>query len=299
MIPETRKNAILLLDKPHGLTSQQSVSIIKRLFQNKKAGHTGSLDPIATGLLPICLGEATKFSQFLLKTDKHYYVKAQLGIRTDTGDAQGAIIEEKPVSNLEEAQLNEVLSKFRGDLLQIPPMFSAIKHKGQPLYRLARKGEIVERQPRPIHIHALTLLSYETDHIALEVKCSKGTYIRTLIEDIGIALGCLAHVIELRRLSVGQYHIDQSVSLEHIESFTSPEERVTLLLPLEHLVPEWPAVRISKPAAFYLKRGQALALPNTPAEGWVRLLLKPDNKLVGIGHMLSDGRVTPYRWIND
>ena len=291
-------HGILLLDKTFGYTAQQAVSVVKRLFHIKKAGHTGSLDPIATGLLPVCLGEATKFSQFLLAADKHYAVEALLGIRTDTGDSEGAILEEKAVPTIDIENLLEMLARFQGTITQVPPMFSAIKHKGKPLYYWARKGISIERTARPVIIYQLKLLNYALNTLKLEVRCSKGTYIRTLIEDIGSCLGCGAHVTALRRLSVGDYSVDQSSRLSDIESLSLQKRRTALVLPMESaLSTTWPELHISEAAAFYLYRGQSLALPRTPKSGWVRLFLKPDYRLLGIGQILQDGRVAPYRLI--
>jgi tRNA pseudouridine55 synthase len=291
-------NGILLLNKPPLLTSQQVVSQVKRLFKVKKAGHTGSLDPIATGLLPICLGEATKFSQFLLATDKHYRVEAQLGLCTDTGDCQGQPLTQRPIPRLERADILPILQQFTGTLFQLPPMYSAIKHQGKPLYHWARKGITLERKPRQITIHHLELLDYQSDKLILEVKCSKGTYIRSLVEDIGEALNCGAHVTALHRLSVGHYQVTQSVDLNTLESIHTLAERAHHLLPLEAALPQWPIVKVSEAAAFYFRRGQALALPKTPDTGWVRLVLKPSGPLLGIGQMLKDGRIAPYRLVN-
>jgi tRNA pseudouridine55 synthase len=296
----TQYPGILLLNKPTGCTSQQAVSRVKRLFDIKKAGHTGSLDPIATGLLPVCLGEATKFSQFLLTADKHYRVRAKLGQRTNTGDCEGTIIEQKPIDLISAEKLQDALSRFRGKIFQIPPLFSAIKHEGKPLYHWARKGISVPRATRPVTINTLKLLHYQIDQLDLEVHCSKGTYIRTLIEDIGTQLGYGAHVTGLHRLSVGKYHEDQSVSFTILDTLHSPIERMKYLLPIDNIFPqEWPTFTVSEPAAFYLRRGQALALPKTPQSGWVCLRLKTDQRLLGVGQILKDGRLAPHRLIQE
>jgi tRNA pseudouridine55 synthase len=293
-------HGILLLNKPAGCTSQQAVSKVKRLFNIKKAGHTGTLDPIATGLLPICLGEATKFSQFLITADKHYRVEAKLGQRTDTGDCEGTIIEQKPLYPLQERQLQDTLSRFLGNISQIPPMFSAIKHQGKPLYHWARQGIQFERPARPITIYTLKLLHYQIDQLSLEVRCSKGTYIRTLIDDIGTQLNCGAHVTDLYRLSVGQYSVEDSIDFMQLEALHPREQRIAQLLPLEKTLPsEWPTLKVSEAAAFYLQRGQALALPNTPQTGWVRLILKANHQLLGVGQVRKDGRIAPHRLIQE
>ena len=289
-------NGILLLDKPQGLTSNQALQTVKRLFAAKKAGHTGSLDPLATGLLPLCFGEATKFSQFLLEADKSYWVSARLGIKTKTGDAEGEIIEERPVPSSCFEQLESVLSTFRGPISQIPPMFSALKFKGKPLYELARQGITVERSAREVTIHALTLLGTTADSIELEIKCTKGTYVRTLIEDIGEALGCGAYVQGLRRLGVGNYNEKGMISLQQLEAFTQ-EERDRCLLPLDSLLHTWPCVKLSQAAAYYLYRGQAILLPNISEKGWVRLVHTVNDQFIGVGEVLEDGRVAPRRLI--
>ncbi len=299
--PRSKKrsiNGILLLDKPKGMTSNQALQTAKQLFSASKAGHTGSLDPLATGLLPLCFGEATKFSQFLLNADKIYCVSARLGVKTNTGDAEGEVIETRPVTNYSTDQLESVLSAFRGPISQIPPMFSALKHKGRPLYKLARQGLVVERNPRTVTIHSLRLLdSRDVNVVNLEIRCSKGTYIRTLIEDIGEALGCGAYVHNLRRLGVANYLAEQMVSLEELQSL-SLAECDQKLLSLDSLLNEWPVLKISQAAAYYLFRGQAVLLPNLPKQGFVRLLLQESGQFIGVGEILDDGRITPRRLVD-
>jgi tRNA pseudouridine55 synthase len=331
-------NGILLLDKPKGMTSNQALQTTKQLFSASKVGHTGSLDPLATGLLPLCFGEATKFSQFLLNADKTYRVSAHLGIKTNTGDAEGEVIASRPIANYSLLQLESILSTFRGSIAQIPPMFSALKHKGRPLYKLARQGIVVERNPRTVTIHSLRLLDYSdgdlysqqlgfwqvprpcsnhgisnlhedgeprdnTDKNAvksilnLEIKCSKGTYIRTLIEDIGEALGCGAYVHALRRLGVANYHAEQMVSLEELETL-SLAECDQKLLSLDSLLKEWPVLKISQAAAYYLYRGQAVLLPNLPKQGFLSLVLQESGRFIGVGKILEDGRVAPSRLVD-
>lgn len=204
---------ILMLDKPKGITSNAALQMIKRLFRARKAGHGGSLDPIATGLLPIFFGAATKCSGFLLDADKHYQTTALLGIQTDTGDSEGNCIHERPVPAFSLLELEKVLAAFRGPLSQIPPMYSALKHQGEPLYKLARQGVVIERPARAIVIQELILQKYQAPHLNLEIRATKGTYIRTLVEDIGEALGCGAHVVELRRLGAGSYGEKDMISL--------------------------------------------------------------------------------------
>jgi tRNA pseudouridine55 synthase len=290
-------NGILLLDKPKGVTSNQALQIIKQLFSANKVGHTGSLDPLAIGLLPLCFGEATKFSQFLLNADKTYQVKARLGIKTNTGDAEGEVIETRDIPNYTPDQLESVLSLFRGLISQIPPMFSALKHNGQPLYKLARQGLVVERNPRTATIHRLCLLKSSKNLLNLEIKCSKGTYIRTLVEDIGEALGCGAFVQDLRRIGVAYYDAEQMISLEELKTL-SQSERDKKLLSLDSLLIEWPVLRVTQAAAYYLYRGQAILLPNLPKQGLLRLLLQESDQFIGVGEILEDGRVAPRRLVN-
>ncbi|VAW76552.1 tRNA pseudouridine(55) synthase [hydrothermal vent metagenome] len=289
-------NGILLLDKPIGITSNDALQQVKRLFFAKKAGHTGSLDPLASGVLPICLGEATKVSAFLLDADKRYEVRCQLGVKTETADAEGDIISTRPVENYSEAQIESVLEQFRGPIEQIPPMYSALKHEGQRLYKLARQGIEVERESRPVDIHELTLTGRGDDWLDIAVHCSKGTYVRTLVEDIGEQLGCGAHVSALRRLSVGPYDDEHLVTLEQLQAIKEEDKHATddLLLPIETALTQWPDVRLSTDAAFYLRQGQAVLVPKSPTSGWVRLF-EGDHTFLGMGEILDDGRVAPRR----
>ncbi len=289
-------NGILLLDKPSGLTSNAVLQIVKRLFQANKAGHTGSLDPLASGLQPICLGEATKASGFLLDADKHYRVRCKLGEKTSTGDTEGEVIESRPLDGIDVAAVEAVLVGFRGQIEQIPPMYSAVKHQGQRLYKLARQGVEVERAPRQVVIHELHLLGAELPYLDLDVRCTKGTYVRTLAEDIGEALGCGAHVTELRRLGVGPYDAESMVDLEALhrlaeEGFAALDGQ---LLPIESALAQWPDVRLSPDATFYLRQGQPVLVPHAPTSGWVRLYAA-DQQFLGMGEILDDGRVAPKR----
>jgi len=219
-------NGILLLDKPFGLSSNAALQKVKRLFQAKKAGHTGSLDPLATGMLPICFGKSTKLAQKFLELDKIYLVTGQLGIKTTTGDTEGEILEQKPVpENLSSETIEKILDLFRGETTQIPPMYSALKHKGQPLYKLARQGITIEREPRNITVYQLDLIQYHPETLTIELKiaCSKGTYIRTLIEDIAEALNTVGHVIKLRRTQVGDFQESDMLTLEALEQLSDAE----------------------------------------------------------------------------
>ncbi len=289
-------HGILLLDKPVNLTSNGALQIVKRLFQARKAGHTGSLDPFASGLLPICLGEATKIAGFLLDTDKRYRALCKLGITTSTGDTEGTILAVKPPGIITQQRLTEVLAAFTGELEQVPPMYSAIKQQGQPLYKLARRGISVEREARRITIHKLKLLRHYEDFIEIEVCCSKGTYIRTLAEDIGAQLGCGAHLQALRRTGLGDFQEGQMLSLEQLhESAASGMSQLdSALVPMQTALADWPDVSLSDDAAFCLCRGQAVAVSGNPGCGWVKLYA-PERRFLGLGEVLQDGRVAPKR----
>lgn len=287
---------VLLLDKPSGITSNEALQQVKRLYFAKKAGHTGSLDPLASGLLPICLGEATKVSAFLLDADKHYQVRCQLGIRTATADAEGEILQTRPVGGYSDQQIENVLGKFRGAIEQIPPMYSALKHEGQRLYKLARQGIEVEREPRPVQIFSLTVSARGEDWIDITVHCSKGTYVRTLVEDIGEMLGCGAHVSALRRTGVGPYLSGDMVTLQTLGELREHGKKAMdeLLLPIESALTRWPGVNLSTDAAFYLQQGQPVLIPHAPTSGWVRLY-EGEQRFLGMGEILDDGRVAPRR----
>jgi len=292
-------DGILLLDKPKGITSNAALQIVKKLYDARKAGHTGSLDPLASGMLPICFGEATKFSQFLLEADKYYQVTAKLGVKTTTGDAEGEILAEKPVPSLTVALLEPLFKQFTGTLQQIPSMYSAIKQKGQPLYKLARQGIEVTREAREIQIYNMTYLSHTENTVSFTVHSSKGTYIRTLIEDMGETLGCGAHVQDLRRLSVGHYPSSQMQTLAHLQILAEQQARETMdsyLLPVDSTVHQWPQLSLSEAALYYLKQGQPVIAPYAPSSGWVRITRK-DGSFLGVGEILEDGRVAPRRLI--
>jgi len=292
-------SGILLLDKPRGLTSNEALQRVKRFFKAAKAGHTGSLDPLATGLLPICLGGATKFSAFLLDADKSYRVRVRLGVTTTTADTEGAILAEAPVEGVSEPDLRAVLARFLGPIKQMPPMYSAVKHQGERLYKLARRGIEVERTPRRVDILQLELRGFEPPEFEMDVHCSKGTYIRTLAADLGEALGCGGHVTGLRRTGVGPYVESEAhfVTLDAVEQRArteGPAALDALLLPLESALDRWTAVALSEDAAFYLRQGQAVVVPQAPTQGLVRLY-DPSRRLIGVGCILDDGKVQPKR----
>lgn len=291
-------HGLLLLDKPPGITSNEALQRVKRLFRARKAGHTGSLDRNATGLLPLCLGEATKFSSFLLDADKHYIATCRLGIETATGDADGEVVHETPVPELTEAGIERVLDGFRGDTEQVPPMHSALKHKGKRLYELAHAGIEVERQPRAISVHRLQLLGFSDTELCIEVHCSKGTYIRTLAEDIGRALGCGAHVSALRRTGSGPFRETEMVTLEQLEQRAAEGEAAldACLESVDMVLRDMPRVVLAEPVAWYLKQGQAVLVPNAPTEGMLRMYTD-DGEFIGVGEVLDDGRIAPRRLV--
>lgn len=286
-------HGVLLLDKPQGMSSNQALQAAKRLFNASKAGHTGSLDPLATGLLPLCLGEATKVSSFLLEADKRYRARCRLGVRTDSGDAEGQVIAEAPVpTDIDSEAIESALQPLRGDIEQIPPMYSALKHQGKRLYELARQGIEVERKPRRVRIARYELIERAGDELEFEIECSSGTYVRTLIDDLGQALGCGAHVILLRRLGVEPFDDPDMHTLTELESMTS-EERDATLIPVDAALTRWPAVELAAETARFVVQGQAVWVPNAPVSGHVRLY-GPDD-FIGIGEILDDGRVAPRR----
>lgn len=296
-IERRRVDGILLLDKPAGLSSNAALQRARYLLRAKKGGHTGSLDPLATGLLPLCLGEATKVSAFLLDADKRYRTTLQLGATTTTGDREGEILEEHRFDSIEPADIEQVLPQFRGDILQVPPMYSALKHQGQRLYQLARAGVEVERPPRAVTIHELTFIALHPGGLLeLDVLCSKGTYIRSLAEDIGQALGVGAHVDALRRTGLGPFDAERMWTLEQLEALAEegPAALDQALLPIDAALADWPEVRLGKDVAFYFQQGQAVFVPKAPAADWVRVYA-PGGVFLGVARIQSDGRVAPKR----
>ncbi len=292
-------NGILILDKPLGISSNKALQQVKNLLFARKAGHTGSLDPLASGLIAICFGEATKMANFIVDTEKHYRVTGQLGVTTSTGDTEGDVLEKKPVPVFDKAQLETIFEKFTGDIMQIPPMYSALKHNGEPLYKLARQGIEIEREARPISIYSLTLLDITENTFSLDVICSKGTYIRTLIEDIGAELGCGAHTIALRRTAVGPFTEQDMVSMETLVDAEQNDREAlnNYVKPVETALINWPEVKLSPDAAYYLRQGQAVTVPHAPTSGWVSLFAD-ESVFIGVGQILEDGRVTPKRLLN-
>jgi len=294
-------SGVLLLDKPQGCSSNHILQKVKHLFGAAKAGHTGSLDPLATGMLPVCLGEATKISAFLLDSDKRYHLQCQLGVSTTTGDAEGEVLETQDVSSITEQDVKAVLPEFIGKIEQIPPMYSALKHNGERLYKLARQGIEVERKARSVTIYDIEFISLRTDDqqrliLELEVACSKGTYVRTLAEDIAKKLHCGAHITALRRLSVGPYDGEMLTIEQLAELAAQGEEKLdSCLQPIDSGVADWPDVHLGSDAAFYVQQGQAVMVPHAPTQGWVRIY--DHSHFLGLGEIQDDGLVAPRRMI--
>ena len=293
-------NGLLILDKPAGMTSNGALQRVKRLFTAAKAGHTGSLDPLATGVLPLCFGEATKFSQFLLDADKGYLSTIVLGIATDTADADGQVIARKKATAVDADAVRHAMTSLTGAIEQVPPMYSALKVAGQPLYKRARAGEEVERSARPVHIHHFDLLDYtpgEAAEISTAVLCSKGTYIRALAEDLGTALSLPAHVKTLRRTQAGPFGLANAVTLEQLTAVMesgSEDSLDALLLPMDASLDHLPNVVLSEAATFYMRKGQTVVVPNGPRSGMVRII-DVEGVFLGVGKVQEEGTIAPVR----
>lgn len=286
-------DGILLLDKPAGITSHNAVQCVRRLLQARKAGHTGTLDPLATGLLPVCLGEATKFSHALLDADKTYLATIRLGVTTTTGDLEGAVTTQAAVE-VSEAQVRAALGRFVGEILQMPPMYSAIKRGGQPLYKLARAGKELPRAPRRLVIRTLTLTCFAPPEIGVSVTCSKGTYVRVLAEDIGRELGCGGCLAGLRRTAVGGLPASADlVTLEELEALAL-EDRLALLLPADTLLSTLPRLDLGSGETERLQQGQPVHWPDARMPGLVRIY-GPDRKFLGMAEVIEPGRIVPRR----
>lgn len=295
-------DGVLILDKPAGITSNKALQIARAIYNAAKAGHTGSLDPLATGVLPLCFGEATKFSSQLLDADKCYRADVVLGVSTDTADRDGEVVSEQDASHLSQAQIESALDAFRGDILQVPPMVSALKRDGQPLYKLARQGIEVEREPRPVTIHELSLESFEAGSavkLVLKVHCSKGTYIRSIASDLGEALSVGGHVAELRRIGAGPFDLERAVTLPQLEDLKAQEAFEAmdeLLLPVDAALSHLPELQLGESASFYLLQGQPVTAPGAPANGLLRLR-DHQGQFLGLGEVQDDGRLGPKRLI--
>lgn len=291
-------SGIVVLDKANGLSSNAALQEVKRLYEANKAGHAGSLDPLATGVLPVCLGEATKVSQFLLDSDKCYRARIKLGIRTDTGDSEGSIIERNAGISVSRKAIERALTKFKGEIEQVPPMHSAIKMNGVPLYKLARKGIVVEREPRLVTLYQVCLVEFVNSELELEISCSKGTYIRTIADDLGQELGCGAHVIELRRTQAGVFTEKDSISAEELalEKENRGLDKIDqFLIPMDRAIQDLPEVNLPSITASHVKNGQAVLVRHLPKNGLVRMY--EDEQFIGIGSIDDDGKVAPRRLI--
>jgi tRNA pseudouridine55 synthase len=291
--PRRAVSGVLLLDKPTGMTSNAALQAARRLFNAAKAGHTGTLDPLATGLLPLCFGEATKFAGELLHADKSYRATLRFGVTTDTADADGRVLETRPVA-VTEATLREILTGFLGEIDQIPPMHSALKRDGKPLYEYAREGIELEREARRVSIHTLELLSVSGEEAVIDVDCSKGTYVRTLAADIGAALGCGAHLAALRRTRIGGLELAASVTLAHLEALP-PEDREALLAPADALLRDVAAANLSGLETSRILHGQGVRWQGEPGQRY--RLYGDDGGFVGLGVLSTDGWLNPQRLI--
>ncbi|MGK0408252.1 MAG: tRNA pseudouridine55 synthase [Shewanella psychromarinicola] len=298
-------DGIVLLDKDTGMSSNFALQRVKRLFNANKAGHTGALDPLATGMLPICLGEATKFSQHLLEADKRYLVTAKLGERTDTSDSDGEVVQTRPI-NITQELLDEKLAFFRGTTQQIPSMYSALKYQGQPLYKYAREGIEIPRESRPITVFELNFIKLEGDELTLDIHCSKGTYIRTIIDDLGEMLGCGAHVMMLRRTQVAEYPYEKMVTLAQLEALLEQAHRQDvapktlmdpLLLPMDTAVANFAEINLPQAMLYYVMQGQAIQAAGLKPNELVRITIGDERRFVGIGTMNDDGLLAPKRLI--
>ncbi len=292
----TKRNisGVLLLDKPLGFSSNQALQKAKWLYQAAKAGHTGTLDPLATGLLPLCFGEATKFAHYLTDADKTYVATVKLGVTTNTGDAEGEVLERLDV-NVSKAEFEQTCMRFLGEMSQVPPMFSALKHEGKAMYEYARAGIEVERKARLITIHRISVDDFKQDEAIITVTCTKGTYIRTLAEDIGKQLGCGAHLIGLRRTVTANFKIAQTVTLEQLEAMT-PEQRETALMPEDSAVQHLPSIELDNDSVFYLQQGQGVWKCGAVPQGLLRLYTERQ-EFLGLGELASDGKIAPKRLI--
>lgn len=291
-------NGIVVLDKEQGLSSNAALQQVKRLYEANKAGHTGSLDPLATGVLPLCLGEATKVSQFLLDSDKKYRARIKLGERTDSGDSAGVVIERSDDFSVSRKMIEQALQQFKGAIAQVPPMYSALKVNGVPLYKMARKGTVIERQPRQITIYSIELTSFEDSELEVEIACSKGTYIRTIADDLGQALGCGAHIVALRRTQAGVFTEQDCVSRQYLESEKEQAglERIDqFLIPMDEAIGDLPIVVLPSVTAAFIKNGQPVLVRHLPEGGLVRLY--EEEQFIGIGCINDDGMVAPRRLI--
>lgn len=286
---------VIIIDKPTGHSSNYILQKVKRLFNAKKAGHTGSLDPLATGVLPICLGEATKLSAYLLDSDKRYHVTCHMGVSTDSGDADGKQLNTHPIPDFTESDLQHVLTQFIGEQHQVPPMYSALKHQGQPLYKLARKGIEVTRKARTVTIYDIQLLTMTKESFTLDVRCSKGTYIRTLVEDISHALGSGGHVTMLRRVEAANYTLQDAISLDALQENSEDGDGLdSKLSAAENALSDWPEVILDDEMVQSLRYGQTVNPPPIVGTGLIKVF-DEQHVFIGLAELLQDGTLAPKR----
>lgn len=287
-------DGILLLDKPLGRTSNSALQKVRYLFNAKKAGHTGSLDPLATGVLPICFGQASKVTSLLLNSNKRYIFTLELGSTTTSGDKEGVVLQTREIKPFNKSDIETVISTFRGDIKQIPPMYSALKHNGQPLYKLARQGIEIKRKERKVTIHELKLLEFTNNTITFNVMCSKGTYIRTLAQDIGESLGCGAHLSMLKRTEVEPFNCSRLYTIEEIERLSEANDLDKTLLPIDSVLQEYPSMVLSTEEEKRIKNGLKVARRDIPESQIIRLYSN-DNEFIGIGRFSSDYQLAAKR----
>ena len=290
-------DGILLLDKPLGISSNDALQKVKRLFQAQKAGHTGTLDPLADGMLPLCFGHGTKVSHYLTESNKTYFVRVKLGQTTSTGDLDGELTSERSADGITRESIQQLIPEFLGEIMQVPPMYSALKHEGKRLYDLARQGIEVEREARPVTIHSIDLGEFADGEFEITVVCSKGTYIRTLAEDMGEKLGCGAHVVRLRRTGVGPYTNLPLHTLDELIAVSEQGQEAldALLIPIDTALEDWPVVNLGEDAAHFIKFGNPVHVSGVPKEGWVRLYETDGERFIGLGEIDPDGNVAPRR----
>ena len=291
-------SGIVVLNKAPGLSSNSALQEVKKLYEANKAGHAGSLDPLATGVLPVCLGEATKVSQFLLDSDKRYRTRIKLGIRTDSGDSEGTIIEQHEKVSVSRKVVEHALTKFQGEVEQLPPMHSALKIKGVPLYKFARKGIAIERKTRLISVYKIELLKFGNGELELDIACSKGTYIRTIADDLGQELGCGAHIIKLHRTQAGVFKEADCISSQELaldKASLGLDKIDQHLIPMDQAILDLPEVKLPSSTASYVKNGQSVLVRHVPEEGLVRMY--EDEQFIGIGSIDDEGKVAPRRLI--
>ena len=291
-------SGIVVLNKAAGLSSNSALQEVKKLYEANKAGHAGSLDPLATGVLPVCLGEATKVSQFLLDSDKRYRTRIKLGIRTDSGDSEGTVIEQHEKVSVSRKVVEHALTKFKGEVEQLPPMHSALKIKGVPLYKFARKGITIERKTRLISVYKIELVNVGNGELELDIACSKGTYIRTIADDLGQELGCGAHIIKLHRTQAGVFEEADCISSKELamEKASMGLDKIDQhLIPMDQAILDLPEVKLPSSTASYVKNGQSVLVRHVPEEGLVRMY--EEEQFIGIGCIDDEGKVAPRRLI--